>query len=58
MKATHKNLGEVEVLGPPDANGRTPCRTKDGQTIDASTAYLTPINEPTDGPNTGAGGGD
>jgi hypothetical protein len=58
MKAIHKNLGEVEVLGP-DKNGLTTCRTKDGQEIQASTPYLKPIeSDDIAGTNTGPAGGD
>ena len=56
MKAIHKNLGEVEVLGP-DKEGLTPCRTRDGQEIQASTPYLIKSND-TVGTNTGPAGRD
>lgn len=57
-KAWHKQRGEVEVLGP-EQDGCTPCRTRDGELIAASTIYLVPITtDDTDGSNTGAGGGD
>ena len=59
MKAIHKNLGEVEVLGP-DIAGHTSC-LKDGQILECSTLYLTPIKEETNDPagtNTGTSGGD
>ena len=57
MKAIHKNLGEVEVLGP-DIAGHTSI-LKDGQIIEASTLYLTPIVETDDvtRPDTGTAGG-
>lgn len=58
MKARHKNLGIVEVLGP-DKAGLTPCRTAEGQLIEASTPYLTPIKEEdVKRPDTGTPGGD
>jgi len=46
MKAIHKNLGEVEIIGP-DVNGVTKVKTKDGTEVDASTPYLKPIPDPT-----------
>jgi hypothetical protein len=46
MKAIHKNLGEVEIIGA-DVNGITKVRTSDGNEVDASTPYLKPIPEPT-----------
>jgi len=62
MKAIHKHLGEVEILGP-DKDGLTPCKTKEGQEIQASTPYLKPVTEPAKnhdpaGTNTGTPGGD
>lgn len=57
MKARHKNLGIVEVLGP-DKDGLTPCRTAEGQLIEASTPYLTPIQDDVERTDSGFKSGD
>lgn len=58
MKAHHRKLNiVVEVLGP-DKDGLTPCRTPEGQTIDASTPYLTPIKDDVKRTDSGVESGD
>lgn len=58
MKAHHRKLNiVVEVLGP-DKDGLTPCRTPEGQTIDASTPYLTLIKDDVKRTDSGVESGD